>query len=207
MRKILLTSALLFTLVAAGTLGASRAIARDGSDDNTGASDSATTTSNGAAKTAEVKAETEAKAAEAKKEAATKKAEGLKTSCEQRKESINKKISALGENAQKHQEAYTKLLNEAIELKTTRSLSPANFDALVATANGAKATSNNSIEALKASSLSTDCSVADITGSISAGKTAGKAAKAAVDKVKSDLKNYRNAVKAVLLSLEAVTTE
>lgn len=218
MKKILLSSILLLVLVGATSLNASRALARDGADDPVNAETSSSTETSTAAQgsqtqteknttATEAKKEAESKAVEAKKEAEAKKTEGLKKGCEQRKESINKKLSVLGENAQKHQEAYTALLNKAIELKTAKSLNPVNFDALVATANAAKIVSNNSIEALKSSALSVDCASSDIGGSINTGKTAAKAAKTTADKVKTDLKAYRAAVKAVLVALENVTTE
>lgn len=217
MNKLKFLSATIVSVMMLGSFAAIPVYARDGSDDtaqtsttnmdtSVDSSTSPTVSNSEAAKAnAERVSELEKKAMETAREDIKKQREAEKETrteeqrtktCQARQTALNKKITKLSDNATRHQGVFDALLTKVEAYKEKNNLNPTDWDALVQKAKDAKQTSTDSIAALKAVSVTIDCtkpgSVAEQVATI----------KAAAATVRSDLKAYRTAIKNVFKSLE-----
>jgi hypothetical protein len=167
-----------------------------GSDDNTTTSTTTETEDNaGSSRKAEARTEAQEKVAELRLKQKTE----LKDSerqhrCQGRKVGIQNRFTNIVNKSQKIQDKITTIYDKGTTFATTNNLSPTDYDALVAKADAAKATSAADIVALKAATPTIDCNNKDIATSIATFK-------AAADQVRKDLIAYRTAVHDVLASI------
>lgn len=120
--------------------------------------------------------------------------------CEAHKDGLVNKFQHIDGNSQAIQDRINDVLVKAQTYKTSHNLQPANFDALVASAEAAKATSTQSIAAMKTVEPSLDCNNMSVASDVATFK-------AATQQTRDSLKSYRTAVKAVLHSLEVEKAE
>lgn len=172
-----------------------------GSDDTTTSTSTTTETEthtgtdSGSGKGAALRAEQQAKIDAKRKEQKTE----LKDSerqhrCEGRKVGIENRFSNIVNKSQKIQDKITGFYDKGTAFATAKSLKPANYDTLVATADAAKAASAADIVALKAATPTIDCTNKNIATDIATFK-------ASAEKVKTDLNAYRTAVHNVLAAI------
>lgn len=190
--------------------------ARDGADDSTEVTTSSTEQSETAKKDAEARREAAKQAQEQvrekakqdfekKREAAKQKVETesekekhnqerTKT-CESKKQGLDQKFSRLSANAQKFNNHIDEVLKKAEAYKTEKNLTVDNYDALVAAAVAADAKSQASVSALSALKPTLDCNKDSVASDVSTFK-------AAAEQARTDLKDYRTSVKALLKAIE-----
>lgn len=149
----------------------------------------------------EFRKKAEARVAELKKENKTQSAEKRQEKCQTRKHGLETKFSRITGNAQKMQTRIDSVLSKAVDYQQANNIQATDFDNLVVAAEAAKAKSAASIASLETLKPSIDCNNASVATDVAAFK-------AAAEQVRTDLKAYRTAAKAVLKSLlEATSTE
>lgn len=149
----------------------------------------------------ELRKKAEQHVAELKKDNKGQSAEKRLEKCQARKQGLENKFERIVTNSQKMQTRIDSILAKAVDYQQANNVQAADFDTLVAAAKVAQAKSAASIANLQALKPSVDCNNASVSTDVAAFK-------AAAEQVRSDLKDYRKAVKAVLQSLlNAKTTE
>jgi ribosomal protein L19E len=133
--------------------------------------------------------------AEAKKEHKAKNKEERQKTCETRKGKFEARASAMVKNAQKHQLRIDGVLSKAVDYKTTNNLTVTDYDALLAAATAAQATSQASVTALKNLQPTLDCTNESVASNIAAFK-------AATDQARSDLNAYKKSARALFTAIE-----
>lgn len=115
--------------------------------------------------------------------------------CELRKQGLTNKFANIAGNGQRFQTKINGILANAETYRAKNAgVTVANYDALLVTAKTAQAKSSSSIAALKAVSVSLNCNNVSVAGDVAT-------VKAAAEQVRTDLKSYKSAVKAVLHAL------
>jgi hypothetical protein len=114
--------------------------------------------------------------------------------CETRQQGLNTKFDRIINNSQRIQTHISAVLDKAVKYQQTNNLT---IDStLVANAQAAKATSAGSISALQTAKPAIDCTNPSVADEVATFKTAAQT-------TRSNLKAYRDSVKAVLKALEA----
>ncbi len=115
--------------------------------------------------------------------------------CAAAEHGLETKLSNLSKNAAAFQVKISGVLNKAIAFQKDHNVTVANFDALVAAAHAARTQSASSISALGELDANLDCNQPDVAQHVASFKVAAT-------KAKTDLKAYKEAVKAILVALE-----
>lgn len=115
--------------------------------------------------------------------------------CQSAEHGLETKLQNLSKNATKFQTRIDTALDLAIAYQKDNNISVDNFDQLVATAQAAKSTSAASVSALNDLNTNLDCSSQSVAQNVAKFKVAAKQAR-------TDLKAYKEAVKAILRALE-----
>jgi hypothetical protein len=135
------------------------------------------------------------KVAELRKLAKTQQtAEQRAKKCEARKGGLQTKFTSIATNAQRYQDRVDAIYVKTLTYQKTLTTTPANFEALVATADSAKTTSAASVSMLKTAAPNLDCTKPDVATPVATFKVAA-------DDARTKLKAYKMAVKAVVHSL------
>jgi ribosomal protein L19E len=132
---------------------------------------------------------------EAKKEHKAKTKEDRQKTCENRKGKFEARASAMVKNAEKHQLRIDTVLSKAVDYKTTKNLTLADYDALLAAATAAQTTSQASVTALKNLQPTLDCTNESVASNIAAFK-------AATDQARNDLNAYKKSARALFTAIE-----
>ena len=116
--------------------------------------------------------------------------------CEAAKNGLETKLKNLSTNATKHQTRITEIYDKALAYQKDQNITVANFDQLVATANAAQAQAASSVSVLAGLSTTIDCSQTNVASTVATYK-------ASAAQARTDLKAYKDAVKAILVALKA----
>lgn len=150
------------------------------------------------ARVAELKAQFKKTAQEknqqTKAEVKEKSAEARKNACEARKDSIEKRLANRVEKAKAHKATFDKVFARVKAFHDEKNLNTPNYDSLVAAADAAAAEAEAQINALDALDGSVDCSQSTVTDSLAAFKEA-------VTGAKQSLKDYRTAIKNLIVAV------
>lgn len=119
--------------------------------------------------------------------------------CEARKTGIEHRTTALLAAAKRHLNRINNVYTKVQAYKTDKNVSVANWDSLVASADAAKAQAAASVAALENAKPSVDCTSDTLADSIATYK-------AATAQARTDIQNYRKAVKNILSALESAKT-
>ncbi|MDB5169157.1 MAG: hypothetical protein JWO41_513 [Candidatus Saccharibacteria bacterium] len=210
--KKLLTSAPSLVL-AVNVLAIAPAYAQHGADDTTSDSHSSTSTEtemhtvsssgkqttveDNTAHSQELKDQAQTKIDELRKEKKTQLTDAERQKrCEGRKVGIENRFDNIVNKSQNIQDRITAIYTKGQDFVTANNLQPTDYAALTAAADAAKAKSVDSIAALKAATPTIDCTNKDVAAGIQSFKTAA-------EQTKTDLKAYRDAVKAVFKAIHA----
>jgi hypothetical protein len=115
--------------------------------------------------------------------------------CDTEKGGIKTKTATLGTNASRYLEKLDAALQRAEAYQQTKHLTVADWDMLVATATTAQTNATASVAALKALNVTIDCTQPSVATQVAT-------IKAAATQARTDLKAYKQAVIAVLKTLE-----
>ncbi len=180
-RGVLVTSALL--LVATVMPASARAIEDETNDDSTSTSQTGSS---------EKRQEIQDRVAQNRVARLT--AAKLKV-CENRKKNIGKIMSRAGVRSEKQLAVFDKIATRVDEFYVKKGNTLANYNELVAAVTAAKTNAVNSIEVLKG--MTFDCNSDDPKG-------AAEAFKAQLSTVRQNLKDYRTAVKNLIVGVKSV---
>lgn len=184
-----------FNVLAFAPVYAQDGVSGSGDNTMTTKTESETESHSGSTSRSEFRDQAESRVSELRKEHKTEQKDSERQHrCEGRKGGIQNRFTNIVNKSQKIQDKITTIYDKGTKFATTNNLSPTDYDALVAKADAAKATSASSIAALKAATPTIDCSNKDIATSIATFK-------AAADQVRKDLIAYRTAVHDVLASI------
>ena len=115
--------------------------------------------------------------------------------CEDRKEGLQNKFDSIARNSANYQTRIDDIYAKTVAFQTTNNLNPTGLSALIATANAAKAKAALSVAGLQTSKpTSVDCTNKTVATDVAAFKISASQAR-------TDLKAYKQAVKAVVKSL------
>lgn len=117
-------------------------------------------------------------------------------SCEQISSNLSKKLSNGSSKAEKHKSLFDNHLTKIEEFNANKKLTVDNYDALLATAQTARAQAETSIDNLKSFTPKVDCTNLGATTNNVAGY------QVAIGDVKSDLNAYRTAIKNLLTAVK-----
>lgn len=120
--------------------------------------------------------------------------EKQRQTCENRAEKINQLIKKRSEEAQKHLEKFKSVATRVEEFVTTKHRTVANYDSLVATINEKEAAAQAAIDANSAATF--QCATVDA-------KDPGKLPRAHFDAVRDALKEYRTAIKNLIVQVKS----
>lgn len=137
-----------------------------------------------------------AKLLEQKREGkSTKSTEDRQKACQAHQSELDAKISNYSVQAQKHLDTFTSIFTKVQQFQKDKGLSAANYGALVAIAQSKQTDAQGVVDALKAVSVTVDCSSNDPASAVATVKTAVKAAREA-------LQAYRSSIKDVVVALQ-----
>lgn len=119
--------------------------------------------------------------------------------CETHKQGLQNRADHIVSNSQRIQKRIDGILQKAVDYKTSKNLTPANWDSLLAVAQSAQAASSASITTLQSVKPTVDCNNTSVAGDVATFKTAAA-------ETRDNLKAYRDSVKAVLKALAEVKT-
>jgi phosphatidate phosphatase PAH1 len=146
---------------------------------------------------AELKQKSQTEVASRKAEHKTQTDDQRKKVCEARKQGLTNRSGHIVTNSKRIQTRIDGILQKAIDYKTNKNLSPADWDSLVAAAQAAQSTSSASISTLESIQPTVDCNSTSVASDVATFKTAAA-------ETRNNLKAYRDSVKAVLKSLAEV---
>ncbi len=118
-----------------------------------------------------------------------------KKNCDAAENGLETKLTNLSKNALAFQTKIDGVLTMSIAYQNDNNLHNTVFDALVTTAQKAQVESASSVSALSSLNTNLDCSNPSVAQNVAAFKVAAK-------KARADLKAYKDAVKAILKSIE-----
>jgi len=119
--------------------------------------------------------------------------------CEARKTALTKRMSNAVTYAQRHKEVFDKIYSRVQDFYTNKKLNVSDYDSLKASVDAAQATAAASIEALKTTDISVDCTSSTVAQSVSTFQTA-------VGDTRDSLKAYRKALVDLINSLKGAST-
>ncbi|HET8670924.1 MAG TPA: hypothetical protein VFM05_09955 [Candidatus Saccharimonadales bacterium] len=141
---------------------------------------------------------------EAKNRRGTQSDEERQAACEKRKSGLQQKVENLVSNSGKYLDRVDGVFSKVQELKTDKNLNVDGYDELVAAATASQTTATASVDALKNLKPTIDCTSNMVPSDVATFK-------AAAQQARTDLKTYKQDVKAVLVAvkqaLEAAETE
>lgn len=135
---------------------------------------------------------------QAKKAGKVKTAEQKQAACEKRKKGLETKFKAIVTNSQRSQSKITNILNNAVAYKVSKNLAIADYDTLLTNAQSAQYASAESITALEGVKPTVDCTSPSAANDIATFKIAAQT-------TRTNLKTYRDSVKALLKTIKAAT--
>lgn len=136
-----------------------------------------------------------------KEKASTKTIEERQQACESRHENAEKRMDNAADYAARHKAVFDKIFERAKSFKETKSLAVANYDELVTAAEAAGAAADDAISAMKELNIGFDCKDVDTVAS-----NLG-AFKSSVENTRAALKEYRTAIKQLIVALKASANE
>lgn len=116
--------------------------------------------------------------------------------CQSRKQGLQRKVNNLAENAQKHEARIDSLFAKTLAYKQDHNLTVENFATLNAGALTAQAAAQSSLEALDSLKPTLDCNNESVATDVAAFKVA-------MTQARSDLSEYRQAVKSLLRAVQS----
>lgn len=115
--------------------------------------------------------------------------------CQTRKQGLQTKVDRLTVGAQKHKARIDDVLTKVTTYQQQHNLNIENFEMLMSDATAAKAAAENSVTALGSLKPTVDCNNESVASDVAAFKVAATQAR-------SDLSEYRQAVKAILKAVK-----
>jgi hypothetical protein len=119
--------------------------------------------------------------------------------CTARQSELTKKTENYSTNAQKHLAVFNSIYSKVLAFQAAKQLNPTNFDSLKATADAKQAAAQTAVAALGVSDITIDCTSQDPASGVATLKTA-------VGSARTALQEYRQAIKDVIVALEAAKT-
>jgi len=173
-------------------------------------SPSAATNSNHAALHAEVenhghdlaeqfRLQAQAKVAEKKAQVKVQTQEHRQQACEARKTSLTNRMTNAVSQAERHKAVFDKIYTRVQDFYTNKKLNVSDYDSLKTAVDTAQADAAASIQALKDTDISVDCTSSTVADSVSAFQTA-------VGSTRDSLKSYRKALVDLINSLKGAST-
>lgn len=156
------------------------------------------------AKQHEMHTKGEEKVAELRKDHKEHTADERQKFCNLHKDGISTSSAAIKAHAQALQDRITEVLAKGVTFKTTHNLSPASYDALLATANSDKAASSAAIANLVAPTL--DCTSTTVATEVATFKVSAETSRDALKTYRTDVKALIQAIKAAAIASNATTT-
>lgn len=192
-----LSTLILFSGVALAT---APAYAEHGSDDSTTGSQTETEVENHAHDLAEqFRTQAQAKVTEKKAQVKAQTQEHRQQACEARKASLTNRMSRAVTQAENHKAVFDKIYTKVQNFYSDKKLNVSDYDSLKAKVDAAQADAATSIQALKDTDVSVDCTSSTVANSVSAFQTA-------VSSSRDSLKAYRAALVDLINSLKGAST-
>jgi len=141
---------------------------------------------------AEVKAAAQAKIAEHTEEQKTKR-------CEKRQADVNKITARIAERGQRQIDLFSTIATRVEAFYVKKGVTLSNYDQLVAAVDSAKANAQTTVDTIKTTTITLKCDGTDPNG-------AGASFKAALKAEIQALKDYRTAVKNLIVGVKSVTS-
>ena len=145
------------------------------------------------------KLQAQAKVAEKKAQVKEQTQEHRQQACEARKTALTKRMSNSVAQANRHKAVFDKIYTRVQDFYTNKKLNVADYDSLKAKVDAAQADAAASIQALKDSDISVDCTSTTVADSVSTFQ-------AAVGNSRDSLKAYRAALVDLINSLKGAST-
>ena len=139
------------------------------------------------------------KVAEKKAQVKEQTQEHRQQACEARKANLTKRMSNAVSQAERHKAVFDKIYTKVQNFYTDKKLNVSDYDSLKAKVDTAQAAAAASIEALKATDVSVDCTSSTVAQSVSTFQTA-------VGDTRDSLKAYRSALTDLIKSLKGAST-
>ena len=114
--------------------------------------------------------------------------------CDEHKGGLETKFTSIARNSEAYKSRIDVIYARTLDFQKTSGLKPANFSSLVVTADAAKATAATSVTALASVKPTVDCASKTVATDVATFKVTAT-------KARTDLKAYKQAVKAVVKSL------
>jgi len=119
--------------------------------------------------------------------------------CEQRQKSIDKRTSNFAAAAQRHLDVFNKIFTKVQAFHDSKGLNVTGYDTLVATVTTKQTAAQAAVDALKALDVQIDCTQSDPATTVATIKTA-------VTNAHNALKDYRKALKDLVVALKGAST-
>jgi hypothetical protein len=193
-----LSTLILFSGVA---LAAAPVYAEDGSSGSgsTGSQTETDVENHGHSLAEQFRLQAQEKIAEKKAQVKEQTQEHRQQACEARKTSLTKRMSRAVTQAENHKAVFDKIYTRVQDFYTNKKLSVTDYDSLKAKVDTAQADAAASIQALKDTDISVDCTSSTVADSVSAFQTA-------VGSTRDSLKTYRAALVDLINSLKGAST-
>jgi hypothetical protein len=175
---------------------------QDVNDDNSGtkANDSTELKARREARLDQAKEQAQEHIAELKAQAKEHSAEQRKKNCRAAEHGLTKKLSMLQKNSAKFKSQIDSTLQRAIQFKQDNNITTVDYEANLAAAQSAQGQAQSSVAALSSLSINLDCSSGSVAQNVATFR-------AAASQTRSDLKTYRQAVKALIKDLRKANDE
>jgi exonuclease VII large subunit len=119
--------------------------------------------------------------------------------CTAHQAEIDKRSKNYAAAAQRHLDVFNKIFTRVQDFQSSKKLSVADYDTLVATAKDKQAAAQTAVDALKALDVKLDCTQPDPASSVATLKTAVASSRTA-------LQDYRKSIKDVIVALKGAST-
>jgi hypothetical protein len=141
----------------------------------------------------------QAKVAEKKAQVKVQTQEHRQQACEARKTSLTNRMTNAVFQAERHKAVFDKIYTRVQDFYTNKKLNVSDYDSLKTAVDTAQADAAASIQALKDTDISVDCTSSTVADSVSAFQTA-------VGSTRDSLKSYRKALVDLINSLKGAST-